>query len=125
MSWNDMIRIGGASGVVYNLNPINPTTFTSGIQNVFNLEPHQSNTPVPGPLELNLPYLSNFPVTLIGDNNGFKVTDARLELKGNNYYVPVPGPLPILGLGAVLGYSRKLRKLFKSSKPEVISTTAV
>ena len=36
----------------------------------------------------------------------------------------VPGPLPILGLGAMVGYSRKLRKRIKSSKPEVISTTA-
>ena len=32
----------------------------------------------------------------------------------------VPGPLPILGLGAVFGYSRKLRKRIKASKtPEV------
>ncbi len=38
---------------------------------------------------------------------------------------PVPGPLPILGVVAALGYSRKLRKRIKSSKPEVISTTAV
>lgn len=37
----------------------------------------------------------------------------------------VPGPLSILGLGAFFGYSRKLRKVIKSSKPEVISTTAV
>jgi hypothetical protein len=37
----------------------------------------------------------------------------------------VPGPLPLLGLGAVFSYSRKLRKCIKSSKPEVISTTAV
>jgi len=37
---------------------------------------------------------------------------------------PAPGPLPILGIGAFFGYSRKLRKLIKSSKPEVISTTA-
>jgi hypothetical protein len=36
----------------------------------------------------------------------------------------VPGPLPILGLGAAFGFSRKLRKRLKSSKPEVISTTA-
>jgi|694.fasta_scaffold01730_20 hypothetical protein len=35
---------------------------------------------------------------------------------------PVPGPLPILGLGAVFGCSRKLRKRIKTSKPEVIST---
>jgi hypothetical protein len=37
----------------------------------------------------------------------------------------VPGPLPILGTAAAFGYSRKLRKRIKSSKPEVISTTAV
>jgi hypothetical protein len=37
----------------------------------------------------------------------------------------VPGPLPILGLGAVFGYSRKLRTRIKDAKPEVISTTAV
>jgi len=38
---------------------------------------------------------------------------------------PVPGPLPILGAAAAFGWSRKLRKRLKSSKPEVISTTAV
>ena len=32
--------------------------------------------------------------------------------------IRVPGPLPILGLGLFFGYSRKLRKLLKSSKPE-------
>ncbi|MFM7361696.1 MAG: hypothetical protein ACKO25_07705 [Cyanobium sp.] len=37
----------------------------------------------------------------------------------------VPGPLPILGAAAVFGYSRKLRKLIKASKNEVISTTEV
>jgi hypothetical protein len=37
----------------------------------------------------------------------------------------VPGPLPILGAAAAFGWSRKLRKRLKSSKPEVISTTAV
>jgi hypothetical protein len=37
----------------------------------------------------------------------------------------VPGPLSILGVGAFLRYSRKLRKRIKSSKPEVISTTVV
>ena len=36
----------------------------------------------------------------------------------------VPGPLPILGAAAAFGWSRKLRKRLKSSKPEVISTTA-
>jgi hypothetical protein len=38
---------------------------------------------------------------------------------------PVPGPLPILGAAAAFGWSRKLRKRLKSSKPEVISTTAL
>jgi hypothetical protein len=37
----------------------------------------------------------------------------------------VPGPLPILGVGAAFGYSRKLRKRIKNAKPEVINTTAV
>jgi hypothetical protein len=37
----------------------------------------------------------------------------------------VPGPLPILGAAAAFGWSRKLRKRLKSSKPEVISTTAL
>jgi hypothetical protein len=37
----------------------------------------------------------------------------------------VPGPLPILGIGAAFGYTRKLQKRIKASKPEVISTTAV
>ncbi len=41
------------------------------------------------------------------------------------YATPVPGPLPILSFAAAFGYSRKLRKRIKSSKPEVISTTAV
>ena len=35
---------------------------------------------------------------------------------------PVPGPLPLLGVGAAIGFSRKLRKRIKGSKtPEVIS----
>jgi len=37
----------------------------------------------------------------------------------------VPGPLPILGAAAAFGYSRKLRKSIKASKPDVISTTAL
>jgi hypothetical protein len=36
-----------------------------------------------------------------------------------------PGPLPIFGIGAAFGYTRKLRERIKASKPEVISTTAV
>ena len=36
--------------------------------------------------------------------------------------ISVPGPLPLLGVGAAFGYSRRLRKRIKTSKtPEVIS----
>ena len=34
---------------------------------------------------------------------------------------PVPSPFPILGLGAIFGYGRKLRKLTKANKtPELM-----
>jgi hypothetical protein len=38
---------------------------------------------------------------------------------------PVPGPLPALGVAAAFGFSRKLRKRIKASKPEGVSTTTV
>ena len=38
---------------------------------------------------------------------------------------PVPGPLPLLGAGAAFGWSRKIRKRIKSSRPEVIPTSTV
>ncbi len=47
------------------------------------------------------------------------------EFDPNSGSTAVPGHLPILGVAAAFGYSRKLRKRIKSSKPEVISTTAV
>ena len=37
----------------------------------------------------------------------------------------VPGPLPILGIGAAFSFSRKLRKRIKNAKPEVISVTSI
>lgn len=41
----------------------------------------------------------------------------------NVWTTEVPGPLPLLGVGAAFGYSRKLRKRIKSSKiPEVMMT---
>jgi hypothetical protein len=33
-------------------------------------------------------------------------------------YAPVPGPLPILGVGAAFNYARKLRRLSKSLKAD-------
>jgi hypothetical protein len=50
---------------------------------------------------------------------------ATLDLQFGPDIPAVPGPLPILGVAAAFGYSRKLRKRIKSSRPEVISTTAV
>jgi hypothetical protein len=40
-------------------------------------------------------------------------------------YIPVPAPLPLLGVGAAFGWSRKIRKRIKSSKPDVIPTVTV
>lgn len=54
----------------------------------------------------------------------FRVGDSYAGI-ANFTYNAVPGPLPILGVAASFGYSRKLRKRIKSSKPEVISTTAL
>jgi hypothetical protein len=40
----------------------------------------------------------------------------------NPNYAAVPGPLPLLGVGAAFGFSRKLRKRIKSStSPDVLS----
>ncbi len=57
--------------------------------------------------------------TATGNSPGFILTSTWA------FADPVPGPLPILGVGVLFGYSRKLRKRIKSSKPELISTTAV
>lgn len=54
----------------------------------------------------------------------FRVGDSYAGI-ANFTYNAVPGPLPILGVAASFGYSRKLRKRIKSSKPEMISTTAL
>jgi hypothetical protein len=51
--------------------------------------------------------------------------DESLKKGKISYLYEAPGPLPILGIGAAFGYTRKLRKRIKASKPEVISTTAV
>ena len=67
-----------------------------------------------------------FDLTGISAGSTINLAKGTLASGSTNWKVvnAVPGPLPILGLVAVFGYSRKLRKRFKSSKPEVISTTA-
>ena len=83
-------------------------------------------------------YYSRFRLTWIddplGENGGVSfATDVRptgeyLGADGISHgevedYAPVPGPLPLLGVGAAFGFSRKLRKRIKTSKtPEVLST---
>jgi hypothetical protein len=52
-----------------------------------------------------------------GSSQSLSLDQAFIRARARN----VPGPLPILGLGVVFGYTRKLRKLFKASKPELIS----
>lgn len=67
-----------------------------------------------------------FDLTGISAGSTINLAKGTLASGSTNWKVvnAVPGPLPILGLVAVFGYSRKLRKRFKSSKPEMISTTA-
>jgi hypothetical protein len=43
-----------------------------------------------------------------------------LSQNGDGYCTEVPGPLPILGIFASLGFSRKIRMRIKSSKSEAI-----
>ena len=57
-------------------------------------------------------------------NYSFKTLTDRRPITVKEPRVPgrVPGPLPLLGVGAAFGYSRKLRKRIKTSKmPEVLS----
>jgi hypothetical protein len=63
---------------------------------------------------------------LSSQSYNYRNVGTNTDVKGSaNQERSVPGPLPILGAAAAFGWSRKLRKRLKSSKPEVISTTAV
>lgn len=53
---------------------------------------------------------------------GTGTSDSAGALIDNVILIEVPGPLPLLGVAAGLGWSRKLRNRIKSSRPEVIST---
>lgn len=56
------------------------------------------------------------------NNNVSALDNVTLDLADVPGPSSVPGPLPLLGVGAAFGYSRKLRKLIKTSKkPEMIS----
>lgn len=64
-------------------------------------------------------------LNVVGNEHIFSALEAGLGPSQIVEVQPVPGPLPILGLGVVFGYSRKLRKSIQASKSEVISTTAL
>jgi hypothetical protein len=62
------------------------------------------------------PTSGNFTDSGVGDYAGCPGSCRRAFVN------PVPGPLPLLGVGAAFGFSRNLRKRIKGSKsPEVIS----
>jgi hypothetical protein len=41
---------------------------------------------------------------------------APSQILGNAYNIPVPGPMPLLGIGAALGWSRRLRRRISAAK---------
>jgi hypothetical protein len=70
-------------------------------------------------------HVDKYSGSLSAPRQGGLIIDYTYALSARHIPVPAPAPLPILGLGVVFGYTRKLRQRIKSSKPEVISTTAV
>lgn len=131
MIWDDRVNIGkdAPNQVIYPISP-GSLTFTSGEPTVLVLDPHQTDTTRPGPFEDIFPYPGGpiskiLPVTLRGGNNGFEITSASARIIGSHYYLPhVPGPLPLFGVGAAFGFSRRLRKRIKTrTSPEVMSAS--
>jgi hypothetical protein len=60
---------------------------------------------------------TNFNITEYFDDRGFAISNENidaLEAASTNEIPPVPGPLPILGLGAAFGFSRRLRSRIKA-----------
>jgi hypothetical protein len=59
-----------------------------------------------------------------GVNQGTQFIDVKTITAyalGEHHFEEVPGPLPLLGVAAAFGYSRKLRKRLKSNKLPVVS----
>jgi hypothetical protein len=62
------------------------------------------------------------PRDFLSDMPTWTFDNFRLTTDDQSSGVAVPGPLPLLGVGAAFGYSRKLRKRIKTKKsPEVLS----
>ena len=67
-----------------------------------------------------------FVTGLVFDTSGsVTVTQTPITFNTSPGSTSVPGPLHVLGIVAVFGWSKKLRKQIKSSKPEVISTITI
>jgi hypothetical protein len=49
-------------------------------------------------------------------SGAFTPGEAPSQILGNAYNVPIPAPLPLLGIGAALGWSRRLRRRIGAAK---------
>jgi len=106
----------------------NPVPLNAPPQNFFGVYVHDKRGPIAG-----IEYFSEASAdqSKAGWMNFSDVQCTGTSTCGSNFPVSslrvqsVPAPLPILGLGAAFGYSRKLRKRLKASKPKLIHTTAV
>jgi hypothetical protein len=106
MTWN-LVRFGGSDNPVF-VNPVTPISFVSGVKLFFQFEPHQGmDASIPGPIERRMPD-GLYPMTFFGDNDGFEITAASVELSGNHYYVPEPSTMVVMSVfGGFLGLYRK------------------
>jgi hypothetical protein len=57
--------------------------------------------------------------------NSVSSLDVGISNRGFLFIHPAPGPLPLLGVGAAFGYSRKLRKRIVSSKALPVAKSIV
>lgn len=128
----------GASGYI-----TNPTSSTFGgipVSNAanFTLTSPQPNTGfgkagliITKPLQLNTAGISSFTgfkikgqffsgagpfAAGLGIYTNGVVAGAPNQILGNAYNLPVPGPMPLLGIGAALGWSRRLRRRIGAAK---------
>ena len=114
------------NGLICILNPANsscPYTFATSLSNYLTDESRWSYDPVNGSWSaidyLTMPKLSA--TGLLGNNYPEDILTTTVSVPSNGLE-NVPSPLPILGVGAAFGYSRKLRKRIKTSKtPELMS----